>query len=169
MQSPSPTKRCTKCREEKPCTSEFFFCRSQRDQRSGRGKLQSACKECAKAASQRWRTNNRERVNRLVREWGKRNPDRLRDIQLRTEHGISKKIYDDMFSAQRGVCAICRQPETVKKSMPVDHDHATGAIRGLLCGLCNKGLGMFKDKTELLARAIRYLEWHRLTAKTNAA
>jgi len=39
----------------------------------------------------------------------------------------------------------------------VDHDHITGALRGLLCSACNTGLGFFRDHPELLKRAIEYL------------
>jgi hypothetical protein len=62
--------------------------------------------------------------------------------------------------AQDGKCAICGVHEAYapRKRLAVDHDHRTGAIRGLLCGNCNVGLGQFKDSPELLAAAIRYLE-----------
>jgi hypothetical protein len=39
----------------------------------------------------------------------------------------------------------------------IDHCHETGAVRGTLCGPCNKALGGFRDSPELLARAIHYL------------
>lgn len=63
---------------------------------------------------------------------------------------------------QDGKCAICRVAEAYapRKRLAVDHDHRTGAIRGLLCGNCNAGLGQFKDNPDLLAAAIRYLQEH---------
>jgi hypothetical protein len=76
-------------------------------------------------------------------------------------YGISAKEYDAILRAQGGVCAICgRRPG--KRRFAVDHDHATGEVRGLLCPGsehgCNKGLGFFNDDVELLRRAVAYLE-----------
>ena len=50
-------------------------------------------------------------------------------------------------------CVICG----VKEKLVVDHDHATGQIRGMLCNHCNRGLGHFKDDPMLLEFAAQYL------------
>jgi hypothetical protein len=68
-----------------------------------------------------------------------------------------------MLQEQGGVCAICKQPPTGKwkgkysTRLAVDHDHATGAVRGLLCGRCNGGLGNFSDNMETMHKAMLYL------------
>lgn len=65
-----------------------------------------------------------------------------------------------MLLAQQGRCAICKSadPKTNKvKTWCVDHDHKTGRVRGLLCTMCNRGLGFFGDKQRLLERAAQYL------------
>lgn len=64
--------------------------------------------------------------------------------------------YQVMLTAQGGVCAICDEPP-VLKPLVVDHDHATGEIRGLLCTQCNWGLGHFKDSGPRLMAAMVYL------------
>ena len=62
-----------------------------------------------------------------------------------------------MLEAQGGVCAICR----TGTRRHVDHDHATGAVRALLCFNCNGGLGQFRDDPCLLHAAALYVEHHR--------
>lgn len=79
---------------------------------------------------------------------------------LRRKYGVSIDDYDRMVEAQGGTCAICgtTAPDEAGLRWNVDHDHETGAVRGLLCRNCNVGLGKFGDDIELLRRAIAYLE-----------
>lgn len=82
---------------------------------------------------------------------------------LRDSFNLSFDDYLQMFNAQNGVCAICNQPETHRrqgklKTLAVDHNHKTGAIRGLLCSDCNTGIGKLKDDPKVLRSAIQYLE-----------
>lgn len=63
-----------------------------------------------------------------------------------------------LIESQNNSCAICGYGFGQKVGdMKVDHDHATGKVRGLLCDLCNRGLGMFKDSQDNLNKAISYL------------
>jgi hypothetical protein len=85
--------------------------------------------------------------------------------------GISHEQYDAMLVKQGGVCAICRNPEPALDSrtgkprgLAVDHTHKDGGVRGLLCSLCNRGLGMFRDDATLLSRAIQYVAASRSAA-----
>jgi hypothetical protein len=64
----------------------------------------------------------------------------------------------DLLDAQNGGCAICGYRFGQKKGdMKVDHNHQTGKVRGLLCDLCNRGLGMFRDNQNNLTKAVSYL------------
>lgn len=96
------------------------------------------------------------------RAWRKANPHRLKGHYLSSKFGITQAQYDRMHSDQSGLCAICNQPETAKrggkiKCLAVDHCHATGKIRGLLCQKCNVALGSFGDTEVLLLKAIEYI------------
>lgn len=68
--------------------------------------------------------------------------------------------YTAMLEAQHGVCAICHQECLTGKSLAVDHDRATGKVRGLLCHCCNQGLGWLNDSPQLLLAAWSYLREH---------
>lgn len=75
--------------------------------------------------------------------------------RYRRLYGITVEQYDAHVAAQGGTCAICgTAPE---QRLAVDHDHDTGAVRGLLCFTCNAGLGLLGDSVVRLARALAYL------------
>ena len=63
---------------------------------------------------------------------------------------------DSVYRAGKGVCAICSQPRGAR-NLSLDHDHATGRLRGVLCHKCNVGLGHFNDDVSLMAQAIEYI------------
>lgn len=62
-----------------------------------------------------------------------------------------------MRQEQDNACAICHQPCPSGRALAVDHDHTTGAIRGLLCANCNRALGLLQDSPEVVASALAYL------------
>lgn len=62
-----------------------------------------------------------------------------RDMQYQRNFGINTEIYEEMLAEQSGVCAICKRPPKNNR-LSVDHDHDTGAIRGLLCPPCNRSI-----------------------------
>jgi len=67
--------------------------------------------------------------------------------------------YDALWDFQKGLCGICgSELMWDSKLTHVDHDHETGEIRGLLCSICNQGLGSFRDDIELLRSAVKYLK-----------
>lgn len=100
------------------------------------------------------------------RAWRKANPGAVKQSELRKSFGLTLDDYSAMMSDQAGVCAICKEHETATRggkllSMAVDHDHKTGAIRGLLCMNCNKAIGLLKENPTLFERARAYLEHHK--------
>jgi len=80
---------------------------------------------------------------------------------LQYEHGMTEAQYELLLKSQNGVCAICGAIDAQNnwsKYLIVDHDHKTFKIRGLLCSLCNRALGYFKDNPKFLRKAAEYLE-----------
>lgn len=82
----------------------------------------------------------------------------------KTKYGMKPGAFASMLKSQGGCCAICRVSVIVKRhgarAACVDHDHSTGAVRGILCRRCNSALGLFSDKVESLESAARYLKHH---------
>ena len=75
---------------------------------------------------------------------------------MRANYGLSESDYRTLVEGQQGQCAICgRIP--ARRRLAVDHDHETGSVRGLLCGPCNIGLGVFQDNPTILEKAAEYL------------
>jgi Recombination endonuclease VII len=87
-----------------------------------------------------------------------------RDKRLR-RYGLTHDLYKQLLAAQGGGCAICTSPLAMQiaNGVHIDHDHVTGAVRGLLCKMCNSGLGMYRDNVELMLRAVEYLRHHAAT------
>lgn len=149
-------KRCTKCGEVK---AETEFPKAS----TGKGGLSARCKTCQNAYINEWRRTQQPRLSARNKEIKATDPRRFRTYWLKNRFGITAEEYDAMFQAQGGVCAICKQPETRNLgkgivNMGVDHDHRTGAVRGLLCHRCNTIMGMLEDDPTLLAKMIAYLE-----------
>jgi hypothetical protein len=85
--------------------------------------------------------------------------------ERKRKFGVGIEDYERMMIAQDGRCAICKLEETAMRqgkvlTLAVDHDHKTGAVRGLLCSTCNKGLGMLGDTLERVSEAAAYLKRH---------
>jgi hypothetical protein len=98
-----------------------------------------ACKEC--------RVNHR-------REYVLAFPESRRDSNLKSRFGIRITDYNAMDVNQEGKCWICHKE---LKILAVDHDHVTGAVRGLLCKQCNTMLGLARESFDILANAAAYL------------
>lgn len=134
-------KTCSKCKLEKPLT-DFYpasWCSAG---------VRPDCKTCNKSI-----TSKRASVR------NKANPGPRRSTILKNKYGIDLAQYEDMLLNQNSLCKICGSSNPGPKGVfAVDHCHNTGKVRGLLCYLCNIGLGSFRDSVESLDKAIRYLK-----------
>src|SRR5258705_8868427 len=81
---------------------------------------------------------------------------------LLKKYGITEETYNDLLRIQRGCCAVCgRHSDYFKARLCVDHDKASGEIRGLLCTYCNRyivGRHRVDKGLELLVAAVKYLD-----------
>lgn len=132
-------KTCSKCHKDKELEC-FTRHKALRD-----GHL-NWCKSC-KAAYEKERRAKR--------------PDESRGSKLLHRYGITIDQYDDLIKFQDGRCALC--PATIYSPnkpvrLAVDHDNLTGAIRGLLCNKCNRGIGLLDHDIARLELAINYLK-----------
>ncbi len=117
----------------------------------------------SKEANRRWKKANPERVKEYQRKYQKKwraaNPIKQLERGWR-RYGIkdmNAARYEELLVAQNGVCAICKKANTKPIRLSVDHDKATGKVRGLLCDRCNKALGQLGDTVEGLEAALNYL------------
>ncbi len=122
----------------------------------------------------KWRFHLKKEKGESNKEWWARKwqerqksespPEKIRNLK---KFGLTLEMYAEKFREQNGVCEICKQKETAihgttrtVKSLAVDHCHATGKIRDLLCGRCNTTLGRIKESIEILDAMKAYLIKH---------
>lgn len=128
-------------------------------------------KEKRRISLKAWKLKNREKLLQQGRASYKRNADKRRAysrnfyrnnrqkeldrIRFR-KYGISGDDFRKLLKKQKGKCPICGR--SLVKNPSVDHDHATGEIRGLICNLCNLAIGNAGDSPDRLRAMARYLE-----------
>lgn len=144
-------KTCRKCGEVKK-VSEFYRAAKNRDG------YENHCKDCRNARMAQYKSGERARTLRKNYHKSEGFKASNRNSILKRLYGITSDEYDSMLHSQGGVCAICSKEDAAGRRLAVDHCHATGKVRGLLCGACNVALGKFRDSPELLANAIKYLQ-----------
>lgn len=134
---PPGYKRCSQCLKVRKLEC---FCKT-------RSRKHPHCKDCRAAYASRI------------------DPERRRAQNLWSNYRLTLAQYDSLLAEQRGLCAICQQPEMLidpytkeVKALAVDHDHATGQVRALLCQSCNAALGFIEPYPPRAIALIAYLE-----------
>lgn len=128
------------------------------------------CRGCIAAKTREWRKANADKKRETARKWRANNMDKALAAEAKTRerrrtrtkelrfirlYGIDLEIYNELFSSQGNKCAICEQVDG--KRLHVDHCHATGRVRGILCSTCNHMIGMAYDDPSILTRGAEYL------------
>jgi len=123
-----------------------------------------SCTDKQKAAAKRYADKHPDRRHAAYKSWYEKNRTaylaKRREGKLIDKYDMTNEDYDIMSAKQNGGCAICGGPPTSGrwKRFAVDHDHATGKVRGLLCECCNRAIGLLKDDPKTLRVAADYLE-----------
>jgi len=150
-------------------------------------KTPEEAKEAQKRNARRWHLKNRDRSYAATRAWQARNPEKVRQNNLkwsrakrakmtieerkiiankryeeaiRRKYGMGLNDYEQVLKKQNNHCALCfRTPNQERyKRLNWDHDPQTGQVRGLLCTPCNHALGVLGDSPKGLTRALTYVD-----------
>lgn len=125
------------------------------------GTVHVRCHDCAirKIPPKEWRTALNKAINKICYRASREK--RLLQMRARAR-GTTPQAILDLERKQGGACAICgsQRPRKGTSALCLDHHHASGQVRGLLCHPCNQLLGWCKDDSGILRAAIAYLEKH---------
>lgn len=110
------------------------------------------CKECAKDVSKEWVLTNPSRRAKNQKEYHERKKEILSEKRRFRIYGLTPKDFTEIISKQKGKCALCEIPFKSKKFTHIDHCHATGKVRGILCMKCNVLIGYMEKNNHLLEK-----------------
>jgi hypothetical protein len=157
-------KTCTACGESKPLDA---FSRHN----GTKDGLQPWCKPCKAASLREWRRANPAQAKQHSRNGYWRHREKRRAAakasyeandgarkylayRIRRDFGMTLEEYEALIARPCGLCGS-------EQNIVLDHCHATGEVRGPLCQVCNKAIGMLGDDPDRLRAAAEYIERHR--------
>ena len=146
-------RRCSRCTQTK-VVSEFNRFADPTAPLTG-WRYYAWCRECSKRQSAAYGQANKPRRNERLREWRKANPEKAHNLDRRRRlrrYGLTQGDFDAMKVTQGGRCLLCRR----ETELVIDHDHATGRVRGLICGQCNVLIGWL-ERAGVRAKVDAYL------------
>ena len=154
-------KQCTKCKVKKELAAFYKSTKAKTG-------LCSSCKECHNIANKNWRNKSQNYIKEYKKKKLLSDPDWLKRNKLWFRYGLTLEDYNKRLNDQNNSCAICLSPFDLssKGTSPcVDHCHVTLYTRNILCFNCNVLLGVSKENTAILGRAIAYLNKYALAKK----
>lgn len=101
------------------------------------------------------------------KRYSARRKEKHRAYKLKSQFNLTVEQYEAMSEVQNGKCASCGEEQIIYdkfgnlRRLAVDHDHATGEVRQLLCNTCNVALGMINDDVRKLQCLIEYVKRHK--------
>jgi len=148
-------KKCSKCKVEK----ELACFHKDKSQPGG---YRYDCRSCVNIRRNKHRESNNDEYKKRDREYKKKNKEKIatrnKEYHYKKHYGISYSEFLALKESQNNCCAICKKDsDTVNGGLVLDHNHETGAVRGALCGRCNKGIGLLADSPNNLLEAFKYL------------
>ncbi len=102
----------------------------------------------------RYHAAHPEKKRASVAKWRRLHPETAKARGRLARYGLSPEGFTALFVEQEGKCAIC---DLVRGDLCVDHCHATGRVRGLLCRECNVAIGFLKENHAVMLSAARYI------------
>lgn len=152
--------------EAKTRVKRYFskVCAKHPELKGERYRLNSRCVACNKEKNAAWLAKNGDKARERIKAWRQKNKEKARRIAARSlfmsRYGLPIEAKAVLLDLQDGRCGVCGTSDPERR-WHFDHCHTTGRARGVLCGGCNHLLGNAKDNTDILRRAIQYLEYSR--------
>jgi Recombination endonuclease VII len=145
------------------------------DHPMGRLGKQARCKDCKYEENKKIRLSDPKKAQAASKDWAKRHPEETKAYgrnwarkdenkhtnwvaRIKREYGITPEDFYEQLEVQNGACAICGKEPPEGHDLHIDHCHVTNVFRGLLCGNCNRGIGIFQDSPDFLLNAAEYLQ-----------
>ena len=169
---------------------ECRSCMRESEKNRPKREYTGAFAEYHRTHAREWRRQNSDELNSKIRDDRINNPEKYREWErnkryqniskyryrdVLKKHGITAEQYEKIFDDHNGLCFICQREErrisrngVTTTRLSLDHCHVCedkghkgiDIIRGMLCGACNKAIGLLEDNIDLLQSAIRYLQNH---------
>ena len=124
------------------------------------------CKKCG--GTERYRTSygcvpcaKAPRLTNSKQEYYQKNKEKWRQSSWERRYGITPDQFQSMWDAQKGLCLVCSDPLRMDRSgHAVDHDHATGRVRSILCSRCNCAVGQVREDERIALAVAEYIRTH---------
>ena len=105
--------------------------------------------DARRAYARQWYAKNKDLVKRRSNARYHYDPVKVKEYRWKHYYGLEPDVARAILD---GPCALCDRQAQV-----IDHDHASGRVRGGLCVSHNTALGHLGDTPEALQRALEYV------------